>query len=165
MASSPDFQPCLAMPELLRALLALEFDYADGEGIDFEPFGAFLSEQETREWFQAWTGNKEVDGAKFLVFGQDGSGGYAAIWTVREGAPLLDQPVVFLGSEGEIGVVVSTVYDFFWLLAGGLGPLEAVTYPSAKPVNNQFAAFAMMHSPVNKKSALLNFKWVAGRAG
>src|ERR1700756_5735842 len=112
----------LVMPELLRALLALEFDYAGGDGIDFEPYDAFLSEAETRAWFQAWTGNSEVDGAEFRVFGQDGSGGYAAIWTVREDSELLDQPVVFLGSEGEAGVVASSVNDLFWLLAGGLGP-------------------------------------------
>ncbi|WP_457337983.1 hypothetical protein, partial [Rhizobacter sp. P5_C2] len=62
------------MPELLRALLALEFDYAGGEGIDFEPFDSFLSTQETRDWFRAWTGNEEVDGSDFLVFGQDGTG-------------------------------------------------------------------------------------------
>jgi hypothetical protein len=121
-----------SMPELLRALLALEFDYADGDGIDFEPYDAFFSEEETRDWFQAWTGNNEVDGAEFQVFGQDGSGGYAAIWTVRQDSQLLDQPVVFLGSEGETGVVASSVNDFLWLLA----------------------AFAKKHSPQTKKSAL-----------
>jgi len=142
------------MPELLRALLALEFDYADGEGIDFEPFDEFLSAQETQDWFRAWTGNEEVEGADLLVFGQDGTGGYAAIWTVRRDLPLLDQPVVFLGSEGEKGVVASTVHDFLWLMAGGLGPFEAVAYPDEKPENGQFAAFAMTHSPESRKSAL-----------
>ncbi len=142
------------MPELLRALLALQFDYAGGEGIDFEPYDAFLSEAETRVWFQAWTGNSEVDGAEFRVFGQDGSGGCAAIWTVRQDAELLDQPVVFLGSEGEADVVASGVNDFLWLLAGGLGPSEAVSYPSARPENAQFAAFAIKHSPEARKSAL-----------
>ena len=142
------------MPDLLRALLALEFDYAGGEGIDFEPYDAFLSEAETRAWFQAWTGNSEVDGAEFRVFGQDGSGGYAAIWTVRQDSELVDQPVVFLGSEGETGVVASSVSDFLWLLAGELGPYEAVSYPSARPENAQFGSFAMKHSPGTRKSAL-----------
>ncbi len=142
------------MPELLRALLALEFDYADGERIDFEPFDGFLSAQETQDWLRAWTGSEEVEGADFLVFGQDGTGGYAAIWTVRRDLPLLDQPVVFLGSEGEKGVVASTAHDFLWLLAGGLGPFEAVAYPDEKPENGQFAAFAMTHSPESRKSAL-----------
>ena len=142
------------MPELLRSLLALEFDYADGEGMDFEPFATFLSTRETREWFQAWTGNTEVDGAEFQVFGQDGSGGYAAIWQVRKDVQLLDQPVVFLGSEGEIGVVATSVADFLWLLAGGLGPCEAVTVPSEKPENPHFAEFAMLHAPDSKKTAL-----------
>lgn len=72
-----------AFPEPLRKLHELEFDYADGEGIDFEPYSAFLSSSETNAWFKAWTGNNEVDGAEFRVFGQDGTGGYAAFWLVE----------------------------------------------------------------------------------
>jgi hypothetical protein len=155
-ASQPSlaFRPCPVMPELLRALLALDFDYADGEGIDFEPFETFLSASETSRWFQAWTGNQDANAADFLVFGQDGTGGYAVIWNVRKDGQLLDQPVAFLGAEGQTGVVASTVYEFLWLLAGGLGPFEAVAYPSERPENIQFAAFAIAHSPETKKSAM-----------
>jgi hypothetical protein len=53
-----------------------------------------------------------------------------------------------------MGVVAKSVYDFPWLLAGGLGPLEAAAYPSEKPEITQFSAFAMLHSPEAKKSAL-----------
>ncbi|WP_235032374.1 hypothetical protein [Actinacidiphila yanglinensis] len=40
----------------------------------FEPFGAFPLAEETTDWFRAWTGNSELDGASCRVFGQDGSG-------------------------------------------------------------------------------------------
>jgi hypothetical protein len=114
-------------PAALAAALALPFDYNDGNGVDFEPFPAFLSAEETTDWFRAWTGNTELDGDNFRVFGQDGSGGYAAFWLIRPHRPLVDQPVVFLGSEGETGVVASDLGAFLWLLAGGYGPWEAAT--------------------------------------
>lgn len=114
-------------PAALATVMATTFDYAGGDGVDFEPFMAFLSAEETTDWFQAWTGNGELQGDDFRVFGQDGSGGYAALWLVRPGLPLTDQPVVFLGSEGETGVVARDLGDFLWLLADGFGPWEAAT--------------------------------------
>ncbi|MEU9982430.1 SMI1/KNR4 family protein [Streptomyces sp. NPDC050856] len=117
----------LQFPAGLAAAMATRFDYAGGDGVDFEPFTAFLSAEETTDWFRAWTGNGELCGDDFRVFGQDGSGGYAAFWLVRPGLPLADQPVVFLGSEGETGVVARDLGAFLWLLADGFGPWEAVT--------------------------------------
>jgi hypothetical protein len=114
-------------PPALAAALAFPFDYADGMGVDFEPFPAFMSAEETTDWFRAWTGNAELSGDDFLVFGQDGSGGYAAFWLIRSHRPLIEQPVVFLGSEGETGVVARDLDAFLWLLAGGFGPREAAT--------------------------------------
>ncbi|MGW7346858.1 SMI1/KNR4 family protein [Streptomyces sp. NPDC054854] len=114
-------------PAALAAAMAGPFDYDGGDGVDFEPFPAFLSAADTADWFQAWTGNTEVDGGDFRVFGQDGTGGYAAFWMVRRDRPASEQPVVFLGSEGETGVVARDLGDFLWLLADGFGPLEAAT--------------------------------------
>ncbi|MFE9565934.1 hypothetical protein ACFYM0_33050 [Streptomyces sp. NPDC006487] len=63
-------------PATLAAAMAVRFDYADGEtGVGFEPFPAFLSAAEATDWFQAWTGNSELDGNDFRVFVQDGTGG------------------------------------------------------------------------------------------
>jgi hypothetical protein len=45
------------------------FDHDDGRGIDYEPYGDFLSAEETTEWFRAWTGNDEVDGDAFRIRG------------------------------------------------------------------------------------------------
>ena len=117
------------MPAVLAELNRIELDYDDGEGIDFEPYDHFLSPEETADWLQAWTGNPDVTGAEFRVFGQDGTGGYAALWLIRPDAEVSEQPVVFLGSEGETGVVARNLADYLWLVAGGYGPLEAVEYP------------------------------------
>lgn len=141
-------------PPLLATLMTMEFDYDDGDGIDFEPYAAFSPADENKSWLRAWTGNKEVDGADLRVFGQDGTGGYAAFWLVNEGKALVDQPIVFYGSEGERGVVAVDLADFLWLLAGGVGPKEAVEYGggTGKP-NEAFAAFAAEHASARKKSA------------
>ena len=135
------------MPKVLRELLELEFEYADGDGMDFEPYSEFLSEKDTRSWIQAWTGNKELTGEEYLVFGQDGAGGYAAIWCARNGHGLLDQPIVFFGSEGELGVIAEDFSKFQWLLAGGFGPYEAVAYPEGnREANAAFTEFARRHA-------------------
>lgn len=50
-----------------------------------------------------------------------------AFWLVRPGSvALTDQPVVFLGSEGEAVVVARDLADLLWMLAQGHGPVEAV---------------------------------------
>lgn len=137
-----------AFPVPLQELHKLEFDYDDGEGIDFEPYNKFLSAKDTREWIQAWTGNKTLNGAQYKVFGQDGTGGYVAFWLVHLDRELLEQPIVFFGSEGELGVVAVSFADYLWLLGAGFGPYEAVQYAGEKrKANAQFADFAKRFAP------------------
>ncbi|MEM1262494.1 MAG: SMI1/KNR4 family protein [Pseudomonadota bacterium] len=134
-------------PPLLSELHRLEFDYADGDGIDFEPYTAFMTAEETREWFRLWTGNPEVEGSVFRIFGQDGTGGYAAFWLQDDIEDILQQPIVFMGSEGETGVVAIDFASYLWVLAGGVGPYEAVAYPSdAHTQHKTFHTFAEQHS-------------------
>lgn len=132
------------LPPLLAQANRLVDDCAVGAGIDFEAFDTFLSPEDTQHWFRAWTGNPNADGSLFRVFGQDASGGYAALWTLREDADLLDQAVVFIGSEGETAVIARNLHDYLWLLAAGLGPCEAAAYPEevrlAPPHLARFAA-------------------------
>ncbi|TGA92511.1 SMI1/KNR4 family protein [Streptomyces palmae] len=136
--------------------MAVSFDYDGGEGVDFEPFDTFLSAEETTDWFQAWTGNDDLNGDDFRVFGQDGTGGYAAIWLTRPHHDLVDQPIVFLGSEGETGVVARDLPDFLWLLAEGFGPREAaISYEPdwvARP-NEQLTAVAEKFAPDQRRTA------------
>lgn len=116
-------------PPALAEVAEVEFDFGDdGEGVDFEPYAAFASVDETTDWLRHWTGNHDLDGAAFRLFGQDGTGGRAAIWCARPGRPLTEQPVVFLGSEGERGLVAGDLSGFLWVLADGFGPVEAVMY-------------------------------------
>jgi hypothetical protein len=141
-----------AFPPLLAELHKLPFDYASGKGIEFEPYEEFQSASENASWIQAWTGNRDLTGSEYRIFGQDGTGGYAAFWLVRPNAELLDQPIVFFGSEGELGVVARNFVDYLWLLAGGFGPFEAIAYPGLdREPNDAFTAFAKKHSMAVKK--------------
>ncbi|KJK45351.1 hypothetical protein UK23_26385 [Lentzea aerocolonigenes] len=144
-----------AFPAALVALSGIEFpwDYDDKTeeaapgNIDYEPYQEFDSAEETTDWIRSWTGNKELDGDAFRVFGQDGTGGLVTSWLVRPGQPLVDQPVAFFGSEGEAGIVASSLGEFLWLLAGGVGPQEAVEFGSDSGVpHDELRAVAEEHS-------------------
>jgi hypothetical protein len=142
------------LPDLVRQANRLRYDYADGDGIDYEPFETFLSSVETEDWFRAWTGNQNAEFACFRVFGQDGAGGYVAFWVVRDVLDILCQPIVFLGSEGEIAVLARNFKDYLWLLAAGIGPSEAASCPDeprlAQPM---LAKFAESNAPPFKEAA------------
>lgn len=140
------------MPIIMKDLHRLNFLYANGLGIDFEPHDKFYTADETRAWIRAWTGNKAIEGNEFLVFGQDGTGGVAAFWLARSGAGVLDQPVVFFGSEGQTGVVARNFADYLWLLAGGLGPFEAVEYPTMqRAAQPSLLQYAECNAPQDRK--------------
>jgi hypothetical protein len=147
---SIDFDDDLSLPPALAALAECRFDHGyneetdEAEGVDFQPFDEFLDPDDTTDWFRSWTGNEEVDGSAFRVFGQDGTGGYAAFWLVREDQPLAEQPIVFLGSEGETGMVAGDLPSFLWLVADGSGPAEAVSKPKrgSRPADAAFTAVA-----------------------
>mgnify|MGYP000882382986 CR=1 FL=1 len=114
-------------PHTLSLLVDVDFWPADAEdAIDLEIYPAFLPAEEVTEWIRAWSGNDTADGGRFHVFGQDGSGGYAALYDEGGATPVEELPVVFLGSEGEIGTVAANLSDFLALLAQGTGPAEVV---------------------------------------
>ena len=117
-------------PSALVDVSRVRFPYSSEEDVDFEPFAEFVPREETLAWFRRWTGNPELEGPEFLVFGRDGTGGKAAFWVCRQGAPVASQPVVFLGSEGECGLVATELDEFLWLLADGSGPYEAIDDPA-----------------------------------
>ncbi|MFJ9764632.1 SMI1/KNR4 family protein [Streptomyces erythrochromogenes] len=145
-------------PAMLAAAMAVRLECIGEDGVDFEPYESFLSADETTEWFRAWTGNGELNGNDFRVFGQDGTGGNAAVPLVRPGRELAEQPVVFLGSEGETGVVARDLGAFLWLLADGFGPWEAGTSYVPEPdwapqANCDLAAIAERFAPDRRASA------------
>ncbi len=141
-------------PSLLAELHELDVDYEE-DGIDFEPYQEFLCAEDNDTWMKAWTGNDSQSGADYRVFGQDGTGGYVAFWLVRKGKPILEQPIVFFGSEGELGIVARDFYDYLWLLAGGYGPYEAVEQRGHKArMNSTFMKFAERNAKERKRKPL-----------
>lgn len=143
-------------PAALAALTDIEFPFDDEElgSIDYEPYAEFDSAEETTDWLRAWTGNDELDGDAFRVFGQDGTGGLVACWLVRAGQPLAAQPVAFFGSEGEVGVVAASLGEYLWLLAGGVGPMEAVQFGEDDGVPHAaLRAVAEAHSGIEPRTA------------
>lgn len=100
--------------------------FEDHDGHDFEPDDMFEWSVETTQWWRAWTGNAAAGVPPFRVFGRDGSGGVAAFWVRTPGAAIDTQPIVFLGSEGELDVIARNLGDYLWLLANGVGPLEMI---------------------------------------
>lgn len=145
-------------PAPLAAAMAVRLDCIGEDGVDFEPFEAFLTADETTDWLRSWTGNRELHGQDFRVFGQDGTGGSVAFWLIRPGQPLVEQPVIFLGSEGETGVVASNLGAFLWLLADGYGPWEAATSSDPEPdwvahPNRELAGIAEQFAPHHRAPA------------
>lgn len=92
---------------------------------DLEPYPAFLSAAATDRSFGPISPECERPSDHFRIFGQEGAGGHMAFWLVRPDTALTDQPVVFLGSEGEAVVVARDLSGLLWLLAQGYGPVEA----------------------------------------
>ncbi|MQY06815.1 SMI1/KNR4 family protein [Actinomadura macrotermitis] len=142
-------------PPALADVAEVEFVYrGEGDDIDFEPYDAFDSAEETTDWLRSWTGNPDLDGDAYRVFGQDGTGGLAAIWLARPGRPLAAQPVVFLGSEGENGVVAGNLSDFLWVLADGVGPMEATEFKAVEGTpNTALTAIAERHATTPRRPA------------
>ncbi|GGK91688.1 SMI1/KNR4 family protein [Streptomyces flaveus] len=145
-------------PAALAAAMAVRLDCIGEDGVDFEPFESFLTADETTDWFRAWTGNGELNGDDFRVFGQDGTGGSAAFWLVHPGRALVEQPIIFLGSEGETGVVARNLGAFLWLLADGFGPWEAATSYEPEPdwaphANRDLAVIAEQFAPDHRAPA------------
>lgn len=147
-------------PAALAALSGIDFPWEYDEkadepapsNMDYEPYEEFESAEDTADWLRQWTGNVDLNSAEFRLFGKDGTGGLAVLWLVREG-PLTAQPVMFFGSEGEVGPVATNVGEFLWLLAGGVGPHEAVEFGSDTGVPNaELRAVAEKYSGVEPRT-------------
>lgn len=139
----------LALPAALAELSEIGFNWewddetGESSGCDFEPYEHFEAPEETAWWFRLWTGNDEVDGSQFRFFGSTGSGDYAGFWLVRQDAAVTRQPVVYIGSEGERGVIARDLGDLLWLFANGSGPAEAFDDPGRETQQNEaFQAIA-----------------------
>ncbi|MFL5913714.1 MAG: hypothetical protein ACJ768_24520 [Gaiellaceae bacterium] len=67
---------------------------------------------------------------------------------------ITDQPVIYIGSEGQCGVIARDLGDLLWLFADGSGPGEAFTDPYRETQPNEaFQAIAERHAPGRRRSA------------
>jgi len=68
----------------------------------------------------AWLGALPSDGTRFIVFAQDGTGSLFCVW-LRPGHESVETaPIVYLGSEGEVGVLGKDPAAFLEFIASGL---------------------------------------------
>ncbi|MBW8485124.1 SMI1/KNR4 family protein [Actinomadura parmotrematis] len=147
----------LALPGALAEVAAVGFEWEwdeetdEGRGVDFEVYERIEEPARTAWWFRLWTGNPEVDGAQFRFFGTTGAGDYVGFWLVRPGAALVEQPVVYIGSEGERDVIAKDLGDLLWVFAAGLGPAEVEEGGSAEP-HAGFRAIAERYAPGRERS-------------
>jgi len=125
------FQSAPFPPVLMEARQALMAERADSagdeeggaQGIDFDFY------DDRRVEFMAPSSKSEEHEAEFYVFGADGTGSSVGFWLVHD-APLAEQPVVFIGSEGDDNrPVAKDLPNFLALLAAGIGPREASLPP------------------------------------
>ncbi len=118
---------------------------------EFEMYERFEDPDDTAWWYRQWTGNDEADGSEFRFFGMEGAGGYVGLWLVREGRPLTEQPVVYLGSEGQTAVMAADLASFLWLLAQGIGPCEVAYDEEPEGVDPDAVAIAERHAPDSRR--------------
>ncbi|MFC5831320.1 SMI1/KNR4 family protein [Nonomuraea insulae] len=145
----------LALPAALAEVAEVGFEWEwdeetdEARGCDFEPYVQFEEPDRTAWWFRLWTGNQEVDGSEFRFFGKTGGGDYAGFWLVRPDVAITDQPVVYIGSEGERGVIARDLCDLLWLFAAPPKPsrtptpLQSRTRPSIPSPSDTLPAAAV----------------------
>lgn len=135
-------------PAPIEAVARLVVDGAlDGAGfegswVDYEPTTRLWTLDEVTEWLGYWTGSDRAPADRLVPVGFDGTGGQVMLFLPDARSPWLDAPVVFLGSEGETGVLARDFADFAVLLSLGFGPFDLVGPRGAPPIRVAPAASA-----------------------
>ncbi|KAL2864092.1 uncharacterized protein BJX67DRAFT_228628 [Aspergillus lucknowensis] len=149
-ANSADLPLPVALLKVAEIGFELRWDDEtdSASGCDFEVYEEFEAPDETAEWFRGWTGNSNVDGSQFRFFGSTGGGDYAGFWLVRPDAGIVKQPVVYIGSEGDVGVIARDLGDLLWLFANGSAPAEAFDDPGRRTQPSEaLRAIAEQYAP------------------
>lgn len=115
------------LPHALQDLAKVDLLWDVKDGVDLELKDRLSTEAEAADDLRAWTGQAATGPVPFRFFGQDGTGSLYGFWLLRTEAPLGEQPVVFLGSEGELGVVSRDLPDFVVLLSRRVPAYEVVS--------------------------------------
>lgn len=75
---------------------------------------------ESDDNIEAWLGALPSDGTRFIVFAQDGMGSLFCSWLRPGHDDVETAPVVYLGSEGELGVLGKDPAAFLEFVASGM---------------------------------------------
>jgi len=118
-----------SFPPVLEELASWVNEGRAGE-IDFEMYASFNEQYKPSDW----TRNPSSDDELF-TFGMDGSGGQVALWRCAPDMTIDAAPVVFLGSEGEVRPLATSLAGFLYLVANGLGPIE-IAFGEGEPTPN-----------------------------
>jgi len=155
----------IAFPDVLSELHKLPFEHRDGDGIDFIPFDEFLPIAEVEDFLRPWTGNDDVKGDRLAVFGRVSAGGIVAFWVFDPTLKITDQPVIYLGADGEHMVVAKNFDDYLWLLAGNHGAAEAFEFASDEMTPDpEFTTFAQHYSDsarLSPEAVVAEAKWLS----
>jgi len=130
-------------PQVLAALEKWVNDGRAGE-IDFEMYQSFNEQYKPSDW----TRDPKTD-EELFTFGMDGTGGQVAIWRTDPEKSFDALPVVFMGGEGEVRPLATTLPKFLYLLASGLGPIEASFGGEANP-NEEMMEWVQAEYPSTK---------------
>ncbi|KAJ5101386.1 hypothetical protein NUU61_003608 [Penicillium alfredii] len=135
----PELDMPAALVEVAQIGFECDWDEETGElrGCDFESYGEFEQPCETAMWFRLWSVHEEFDYTQFRFFGSTAAGDYVGFWLVRPDVDISEQPVVYISSDGDIGLITQNLDDLLWLFANGSGPAEAFEDPGRKTQPNE----------------------------
>ena len=99
------------LPKIIKGLADLDIEQPEFELRD---------PAESDDDIQAWLGALPSDGTRFVVFAQDGTGSLFCLWLRPGQADVETAPIVYLGSEGELGVLGKDPVAFLEFVASGM---------------------------------------------
>jgi hypothetical protein len=154
LQSAPFPPPLAEARQVLDGLQSAASGSAHGGG-DGPGVIDFVIYETRRIHFMAPLPKADEHEAEFYAFGADGSGSTVAFWLVHD-APLAEQPVVFIGSEGDDNrPLAQNLPEFLALLTAGIGPREAafpedegpLPVPGMNDVLNKYYPGYLPHRP------------------
>lgn len=99
------------LPSIFEGLADVGAEHAEFELCD---------PSESDDSVTAWLGALPSDGTRLIVFGQDGTGSLYTLWLAPGHDDVETAPVVYLGSEGELGVLGKDPAAFLEFVASGM---------------------------------------------
>jgi hypothetical protein len=100
-----------ALPRVFEGLADVGAEHAEFELVDLA---------ESDDNVKSWLGSLPTDGTRLIVFAQDGTGSLFCVWLRPGQTDVESAPIVYLGSEGELGVLGKDPAAFLEFVASGM---------------------------------------------